>query len=1020
MIKKLNAFAAQLGIVATLHFSVADLAYAETTQEMKDAAALANVTTFKPSPSDLYDPGQTSSVAITGVTTSSGPLALSPSEMFYGVTGQTAEQGALPEVNTYEDLYGYRDQQLGNLESGSGSFSSTGELNAEASAVEVLNQSVGVPSVSAQSFLLASRELLADGTESTAEFGECIITHVTGTNTYTYDNSETETCDTLGYDPTPMYASRIYNGPESLFSYSETDGVGYCSDGTNSIAVDTIETCGKLAILTAVPTSDNGGTISARSCANDDTCIELVLDQNGSETPVSIGFTVGERVALTDASINANGLSDNGWVAYQGNTFLTSNTTKDAPGILTSRGQTQLVGIFGGSSVEAVREPASGQYISCSGSARSRTLDCNIGYVDSNFAYTGFYWDGVYLGAKTGGKNPDYYRDQGECRYYQGTRTGRTSYTSSGDHEFYAEFFGLYRVCDVNVVDSDARAVTRLNFDESDLFTPWAYNATRWDELQALAAADSCSLNYVVEETAAKSNGCVNAFAGSSGRNGEICGNDIPVAPFTMLSDRAATRVRVEPSCVQAFEGNADGAFTEASTCQAYDDDPACSFVGRECLTPLSSGGCLVYENTYSCGEIMTYDSPTVEEVNICNSSLSCLGDDCIPNTGADGSLDIAKAAGQLAAADMLMSDMTCSTDLNESVNAEADIANCELFKGSATKCRKITLGLANCCDTADGVSLADYLQLAFAVSRLSRIVQGSSLANPVTSAWLSLEDLGRNSFSALTRPLTEVWESVIGSTDAAASAANAISLEAVKQTMMKKAAQWTAQMFGEQAANAIFTVNGGAAFAGTGSGILESGTIGLTQSASAIMGTVMMAYTIYTLLNVLADILFACNEDEQVLMVKRALKSTHKIGTYCSTRVLGACVNRKTTYCHFASPLSRIMNEQARAQTGLTWGTPQDPNCAGITVSQFQSLDPDLIDLSEWTGMLVASGMVDTQAVADIESLTGTDSTLGKALEDLYTRENAVDRNLNKLDGVDLDAARDDAVSDYGMGITQ
>lgn len=1019
MIKSLNAFAAQLGIVATLHFSVADLAYAETTQEMKDAAAGANVSTFKPSPSDLYDPAQTDSVAITGVTTSSGPLSLSPSDMFYGVPGQTAEEGALPEVDTYEDLYGYRDQQLGNLEAGSGAFSATGELNAEAAAVEVLNQSVGAPSVSAQEFLLTSREILADGSESTAEFGECIIQQVTGTNTYTYDNSETESCDTLGYNQTPMYASRIYNGPESMFSYTENAGVRYCSDGTNSVQVDAAETCGKLAILTSVPTSPNGGTISARSCSGDATCVELLLDQNGSQTPVSITFTLGDRVAMTDAAITAAGLTENGWVSYQGNTFLSSDGTRAAPEVISSQGQTQTVGVFGGTRTVKVRDPASGEYyevLSIGPNTQTITAFALSGQ-SPNWGH--FFWKDVFVSERSTGKSGGvYYLDSGECRYMQGSLRGSRAIGSDGDR--YVYYYGVYRLCDAQEIDTSATAVVRLNFTENDLFTAWAFNASRWSEIQEIGNADGCSINFIVEETAAKSNGCVNAFGGSSGRNGEICGDDIPVAPFTMLSDRAATRVRVEPSCVQKFEGNADGAFTEASTCQAYEDDPACSFVGRECLTPLSSGGCLVYENTYSCGEIMTYDSPTVEEVNICNSSLSCLGDDCIPNTGTDGSLDIAKAAGQLAAADMLMSDMTCSTDLNESVNAEADIANCELFKGSATKCRKITLGLANCCDTADGVSLADYLQLAFAVSRLSRIVQGSSLANPVTSAWLSLEDLGRNSFSSLTRPLTEVWESVIGSTDAAASAANAISLEAVKQTMMKKAAQWTAQMFGEQAANAIFTVNGGAAFAGTGSGILESGTIGLTQSASAIMGTVMMAYTIYTLLNVLADILFACNEDEQVLMVKRALKSTHKIGTYCSTRVLGACVNRKTTYCHFASPLSRIMNEQARAQTGLTWGTPQDPNCAGITVSQFQSLDPDLIDLSEWTGMLVASGMVDTQAVADIESLTGTDSTLGKALEDLYTRENAVDRNLNKLDGVDLDAARDDAVSDYGMGITR
>lgn len=279
------------------------------------------------------------------------------------------------------------------------------------------------------------------------------------------------------------------------------------------------------------------------------------------------------------------------------------------------------------------------------------------------------------------------------------------------------------------------------------------------------------------------------------------------------------------------------------------------------------------------------------------------------------------------------------------------------------------------------------------------------------------MEDLGRNSFSRLTRPITETWESIIGSTDAAQSVGNALSVEAIKQEMMKKGAQWVAEVFGEQAANSIFQVGGEAAIS---NGVLKGGEIGLTQAASSVMSAVMTAYTIYTMINVLAAILFACTEEEQELMVRKALKSTHEIGTYCSREILGVCVSRRTSYCMFNSPLSRIMNEQARKQLGIDWGTPEEPNCTGITVAQFQSLDMSKVDLSEWTGMMMGSGMVDMEAVSDIEQLTGTESTYGRALEDLYEREDAIERNTSRFDDVNLDELREDAVDDFGRGAIQ
>jgi hypothetical protein len=53
-----------------------------------------------------------------------------------------------------------------------------------------------------------------------------------------------------------------------------------------------------------------------------------------------------------------------------------------------------------------------------------------------------------------------------------------------------------------------------------------------------------------------------------------------------------------------------------------------------------------------------------------------------------------------------------------------------------------------------------------------------------------------------------------------------------------------------------------------------------------------------------------ACEEDEFELGVKRELKSCHYVGSYCKSKVLTACIERRKAYCCFNSPLARILDE--------------------------------------------------------------------------------------------------------------
>lgn len=1087
IVRKLGA---TLSLVGMIHVSVADIVYAQT-MDTGTAAGLANTGTFKPDPGSLYG-NNNGNVEILGVSPGNSNLSFSPSDLYYGVPGQTEQAGSLPSVSTYEELYSHRDQQIGNLQSGTGNFSSTGSLNAEAAALEVLRGSNNIPSLGGDSFLIPSRDLMNDP-NVTAEFGQCVVHQLQEQITYEYSDTVTETCDKFPVDLTPVNATRTYSGPDHIFNYTIDGGVGYCEWNGRRIRTDARETCGKLSIMREIP-SNSGGALSVRSCAGAEQCIELVLEQYPTQGAVTATFNVNPKVDITQASMHANGMEQAGFASYQGAVMLGGNGSRNMPEVTTSEGTGQMFGVYAGNTR---REPQSGSYLDSPGQVPPNTgfyQKVSYGGVTNNGTnYTGrirwqgvevcngncfdgashdgwyYYpdtsnrgaienggtWFGVWRSKSTRreptsgelyeyrtenrGDDSFYYpisqtvfetadsgRWIGTDFYWQGQHVGRVS-TRSTDHLTVGNcrYFvgssgndyghsGIYRICEVDV-PSYASLVVQLHFNAT-LFSAWTYPPDRWADIQSAVSAGLITISYEVMSSVTNGNGCVFSYIGSSGRLGELCGADIPVAPFNGLPDRGATQIAIRPAFSSMGTGDGEDAYMEYNTCARLEQDQACTFVRRECLDDADSGACSAYEYTYSCGRTMTYTSPQIKEINICNSELSCFGGDCLPNTGTDGTFDLADAASKLAAVDMILTDMQCTIDPS-GANVENDMMACQLFSGTGSNCSKVTLGLSNCCTNAKGVNLADYLQLAFAASRVSRVVEGSALANPITSSWVGMENLARDSFSNLTRPITEAWEGIIGNSGVTGQGAGALSMEAVKQGMMKNVAQWTSNIFGEQAANAIFQVGGGPAIAG---GSLQTGTIGLTSGAASVMSAVMTAYSIYALASVLIEILFSCSKSEQELQVRKALRSTHEVGTWCSTKILGKCLKRKTGYCMFNSPLARIMNEQARLQMNIGWGRPENPDCRGITLAEFQQLDMDRVDLSEWTGMLASSGMLDMSSLSNIDNLTGNASTLGRAQADLYPRENAVDRNSNRFDNIDLDALRNDAVNDFGMGVVQ
>ena len=106
-----------------------------------------------------------------------------------------------------------------------------------------------------------------------------------------------------------------------------------------------------------------------------------------------------------------------------------------------------------------------------------------------------------------------------------------------------------------------------------------------------------------------------------------------------------------------------------------------------------------------------------------------------------------------------------------------------------------------------------------------------------------------------------------------------------------------------------------------------------------------------YVIANMIVQTAYACAEDEFALVAQRDQKNCHYIGSYCKSKVLGACIEKREVYCCFKSPLARIMNEQIRLQGDILgeeydgFGIPKNPRCTGVPLDKIDRVDCSRID---------------------------------------------------------------------------
>jgi conjugal transfer mating pair stabilization protein TraN len=130
----------------------------------------------------------------------------------------------------------------------------------------------------------------------------------------------------------------------------------------------------------------------------------------------------------------------------------------------------------------------------------------------------------------------------------------------------------------------------------------------------------------------------------------------------------------------------------------------------------------------------------------------------------------------------------------------------------------------------------------------------------------------------------------------------------------------------------------------------LGAGAIELYNSGTGfVIGFDPTSFVISIAFQFVMDALLSCDQDDQMVAMRKSSRLCTYLGSYCSKKFLGACLNKKESYCCFNSRLSRIINEQGRGQIGKGFGSAKSPNCTGFTPEELQSLDFGRMDLSEF-----------------------------------------------------------------------
>ena len=496
---------------------------------------------------------------------------------------------------------------------------------------------------------------------------------------------------------------------------------------------------------------------------------------------------------------------------------------------------------------------------------------------------------------------------------------------------------------------------------------------------------------------------------------------DPPATPPAPICYSAETRVpgHITLPCFTDKDGyqvcpEYDYNLDEHTSCGELTSNPQCKYVSETCadgaVSPIT-GTCQEFIITYDCGT----DSPAnCDQVNdgektICDSGIRCMGGECIDQK-IESNNDFIRAATALQTLNQAQQSNGC----------DPSTGDCALFAGEPMECQMADLsilGQVDCCNMPIQGSWIDYMWLATNTWELAdtsveaySIAQNGAVLTDMVGAW-NMVSTGSvlqapigvitDTWSAVTEPFTSMYDSVASmlgeeiGTD--------LGIEVIKQQVVQWMGEWVASVFGETAASTLLAATS------TTVGTVTTTTYSTAGSMlSSIITVVGIIYAIYQIAKMVVQLIFACTEEEvklNMLKQQRLCTSASEIGNYCSSKTLFGCVARKEAYCCFSSPFSRIFQQQARPQLGITFGDPKAPTCEGLSINKISQLDFDKMDFSEWIDMLKISNQLPEGSLTADSMYDKANVTKGKLPNTQNT--NAQDRLNTQTQDSDIDAIR-------------
>ncbi|WP_427501675.1 conjugal transfer mating pair stabilization protein TraN (plasmid) [Methylomonas sp. MED-D] len=453
-------------------------------------------------------------------------------------------------------------------------------------------------------------------------------------------------------------------------------------------------------------------------------------------------------------------------------------------------------------------------------------------------------------------------------------------------------------------------------------------------------------------------------------------------------------------------------------TCETL-EAKGCGFIKSECVdgTIGRSGKCWLSQDTYDCGKQFGVITASPVAKPDCGETVRCMGEECVDITRTE-SQDFANAVAALNSAQQAAMDKKCVD--------EKDVTTCTVFEGTGGSCKIVNLtSTIDCCTSPSSIGIGEYIDLLYKVSKTHNVIMRLDKDNLIRGAWQTLSD---PYIDGVYTPAKTAWDNVLAELDSvvdnisgecSASFTKTAYLDVIsslRNTAMEKMVTWTADVFGPEAANALFsaTTSQGTTEAVDAAGNLNSTGANLQLGGGAayigtLLNVIMIAYAIYQIMNMIVQMIYQCEQSEYDLMAKNSVKACSYIGQYCGSKILGMCVQQNYAYCCFNSPLARILQEQIRPQLGLSFGDPKTPQCEGIPIGKLQQVNWSQVNLNEWIHILTSTGRLPSTQTPDkltLDVLTGTGSDLNYNGD----RTNSRDRNVLRLKDIDMNQTRKDA----------